>query len=184
MKKYLLFSLHIFFISGLYAVKAQELVPEPKRNTIFVELLGNGGIYSLNYDRILISKEKWKLAGRAGVSYFNFFDDFNTQFYAIPLEVSHLLGKGNHFLETGLGFTPLYKTSEGIGEININQETLFLISTARLGYRYQRKDGGFFFKAGWTPQFNKAYRFGNSPFPKNYSYFEPIMGGIGAGYTF
>jgi len=184
MKKYLLLSLLLLFSSVLLSVKAQEIGPELKRNTIFIELLGNGGIYSLNYDRILLSKEKWKLAGRAGVSYFNFSDDFNTQYYAIPLEVSYLVGKGNHFLETGLGITPLYKIGERIEEFNIEQETLFITSTARIGYRYQRKDGGFFFKAGWTPQYTKAYRFGESFLPKRYGYLFPIMIGIGAGYSF
>ena len=184
MKKYLFLSLFLLFNSVLLSVKAQEIGPKLKRNTIFIELLGNGGFYSLNYDRILISKEKWKLAGRAGVSYFNFFDDFNTQYYAIPLEVSYLVGKGNHYLETGLGITPFYKFGEGIEEFNHEQKTLFITSTARIGYRYQRKDGGFFFKAGWTPQYTKAYRLGESLFPKKYSYFSFIMVGIGAGYSF
>jgi len=184
MKKHLLISMHLLFISGLFSVKAQELVPEPKRNTIFVELLGNGGIYSLNFDRILISKEKWKLAGRVGFTYHNFFDDLNSQFYGIPLEVSYLLGRSNHFLETGLGVTPVYDTSDGFEQNSPKQETLFIITPVRIGYRYQRKEGGFFFKAGWTPQFYKSYPLDTYNFPKNKGKIILIMGGIGAGYTF
>src|SRR6476659_1409442 len=93
-----------------FSIHAQNLQVPVKKNTVFMELLGKGTKYSLNYDRILKSKEKWKLAGRIGGSYNNSFDVFNEQLISLPLELSYLRGRDRHFLEIGVGATPVYWT--------------------------------------------------------------------------
>ena len=120
-----------------------------------MELGGNGVFYSLNYDRMLVVKEKWKVAGRAGISYFNdhiFFKETNPRnLYTFPLEVSYLRGKQNHYLELGLGITPGFESYPESSFENENKpETPF---TVRIGYRYQKRQGGFFLKTGFTPFF-------------------------------
>ncbi len=128
------------------------------KNTIYFELFGNAIGYSFNYDRILISKQKLKTAGRIGISYIPPILP-PEHFIIFPLEISELisLGKENHNIEIGLGVTFLFQLHEGNdsgwwtnSEIDRRIET---IAAPRLGYRYQRKDGGIFWKAGYTPLF-------------------------------
>jgi hypothetical protein len=76
---------------------------------------------------------------------------------AVPFEVSGLLGRGKHHLELGVGITPHLATS-----LDFNSETLELedkvvfgsLIPLRIGYRYQKPEGGFFFRVGYSPFFN------------------------------
>jgi hypothetical protein len=150
-------------------VSAQEIEEPLMKNTIFLELAGNGGFYSLNYDRILLEKAKWKLAGRIGAMYYreelNYLDYNHSLKIAVPIEASYLRGKGDHYLELGIGMTPWYENYKDFDASEISH--IVLLSSARLGYRYQKKEGGMFLKAGFTPllQFkNKVYENGSSIF--------------------
>ncbi|PZV80344.1 hypothetical protein CLV31_112111 [Algoriphagus aquaeductus] len=73
---------------------------------------------------------------------------------AILIEVSGLLGRGKHHFKLGIGGTPHIATS-----LNFNAETSELedklvfssLIPLRIGYRYQKPEGGFFFRVGYTP---------------------------------
>lgn len=68
---------------------------------------------------------------------------------ATPVELSYLRGKGNHLLELGLGVTPLLQNGR---ETNDAQAKFWeVLPVVRIGYRYQRREGGIFYKAGFTP---------------------------------
>ncbi len=139
MKKFLLLFLFAFIIIG--AANAQSIPTSVQKNTVFLELGGNGVYYSLNYDRILLAKTNWKLVGRVGAMYHTHF----AQRAAIPLELSYLRGRKNHHLEFGLGVTPLYEFFQRV-ERDQNQALLIntaLLYSSRIGYRYQKK--------GWRP---------------------------------
>lgn len=145
-----------FLITILFALKVNSLVAqsysEPiKRNTLFIEVGGNSPLYSFNYDRILIKRITWKLAGRIGVMYFNdnrgLIENSENHISSIPLELSFLQGKSNHNLEIGVGITPLAKEYSDEAK-----KGFFKVATfGRIGYRYQKSNGGLFFKAGFTP---------------------------------
>jgi hypothetical protein len=100
---------------------------------------------------------------------------------AIPLELSGLIGNGNHHLELGLGVTPHLATS-----LEFNPETSELedkvvfgsLIPLRIGYRYQKPEGGFFFRVGYTPIIDFPPRTGG-----NWS-FNPYSAGVSFGKSF
>ena len=113
------------------------------KNTVYFELLGNGGIYSLKYDRIILAKKIFKISGSIGVSYIPPSIRYNHTF-TYPTEINLMYGKRN-YLEVGIGFTPVF---------NLYKEDIFKIydiysyPVLRIGYRLQKPNGGFFFKTG------------------------------------
>lgn len=162
---------------SVISAKAQDTTAfTPKAlNTIYVEGLGNGGVYSLNYDRLLDSH--W--AVRIGVSYFEGrgTETFSSSM-ALPLSVSYLINfpTSPSHIELGIGLTPYrsyFLYYETLSEF-VNQ---FLIFTPMLGYRFQPQEGGFNFRILATPSF---VLFEKKPILIT----TPIWGGISVGYTF
>jgi len=139
------------------------------KNTVFVELFGNGGIYSINYDRMLVKKNKIKISGRIGFSLLPVYNNI----FTYPLELSAFYGK-KHNVEIGIGYTPVF---------NLYNENIFKIydmysyAGARLGYRFQKENDGFFLKAGfmYVMELYDNYR--------DYDDF-PYWFGVGFGRTF
>ncbi len=156
--------------------------PEPvRRNTFFLELGGNGMFYSLNYDRILLNRDNWKLSGRVGAMYLPPLNERNRHMVGGPVEISYLRGRGRHFLELGLGGTVIYDTY-ALSNSRVND--LAVMAVARIGYRHQKPEGGFFYKVGFTPLLGALY---NEYYPERgplllapFAY--PLVG-LGFGYT-
>lgn len=159
--KSLIFLFLFSLLTGI--VSAQDTSEPAKKNSIFLEYFGNGSFYySLNYDRIMLDKPSWKLAARIGAMYhrqkFDFFVENGYRLrYNIPIEISYLRGKGNNYLELGAGVTYLHEgydsyvqTEFGLPRIGyIKHQNLNYFG--RIGYRYQKTNGGVFFKVGFTP---------------------------------
>ena len=147
------------------------------KNTVYFEALGNGLLYSLNYDRILAKHRKFALAGRVGAARM---PDINYQFdYTFPVEISLLYGKTNQFMEFGAGITFIdareFSNQQENPSYTLNNE-IVRYKVMRVGYRYQEPEGGFFFRAGlmyfmidWT---NLQHGYAAIPW-----------GGISLGYT-
>jgi len=166
------FFLFFLFFLLILTITAQENIESSTRNTFFFEAGGNSPFYSLNYDYILKEKEKWKLSGRVGLMYVNTFTQIKRQIIGMPLELSYLRGRERSFLEIGIGFTTVYDNYYLAG---MYQSTLIIESekindlvlgpVLRLGYRYQKREGGLFYKIGFTPlafiivDLNKAERY-------------------------
>jgi hypothetical protein len=121
------------------------------RNTIYLEVLGNGFIYSLNYERFLTDN----FNARIGAEYFSVNADGsgNANLLIVPATVSFLgLHKGAHGFELGAGIDFVYassKTSNG----DFSQGST-VAGTAIAGYRYSPLDGGFNLRFAFTPIFN------------------------------
>ena len=111
-----------------------------KRNSVYAELGGNGGLYSLNYDRILTSN-KYVLSGRIGISIGQTLT--NNLSGIFPMELNALIfNETPHHLEMGVGVAPYIDYSKQFE----------LYSSFRIGYRYQNfKKNGVIFRAGFTP---------------------------------
>lgn len=131
-----------------------------RRNTFFIEALGNGGNYSINYDR-LIGKNKPVTSIRLGL-----IGKVNYESSSIPIEFNMLFGSNTHKVELGLGFTGIFD--------NFDFEKMLLLF--RFGYRYQPREGGLFFRTGITP-FITLINIENENKVK-------FWGGLGVGYTF
>jgi len=131
------------------AVAASTVMPamlssDIAKNTVFVELLGNGGLYSLNYERLFpLRKNGLGLSARIGYAYWNSIQTSfkNFSYQTIPVELSALYGH-THKAELGLGYTPLIMRNG-----SLLYDTRHVLGL-RIGYRYQKPEGGFFFKCG------------------------------------
>ena len=125
-----------------------------QKNSLYLELLGNGIVYSINYDRSIPLSNKISLAPRIG---FEFLPHNNGSKYgnlSIPTEINLLISKNasskNHF-ETGLGLNFIgLKTYAGVinGSPAYDNNKFARITTLRVGFRHQQSSGGFMYRAG------------------------------------
>ena len=120
-----------------------QLISQSK-NALYLEALGNGVVYSINYDW-RFSKSMNGLGLRFGFGGFYAQDDV---LLSVPVLFNRLWGKRNHYLETAAGFGYYRFPDNIIGDYDYDS---FFAATFSLNYRYQPSDGGLMFKAGWTP---------------------------------
>lgn len=100
---------------------------------------------------------------------------------AIPLEVSAFYGKSNHHLELGFGVTSFLNTSSVFDSETfetIEKVVYDAFIPLRIGYRYQKPEGGFFSRVGYTPIINFPTSGG-----EEWS-FEPRFAGLSIGKSF
>lgn len=162
MRSYLLYSL--FFLSVL-TIRGQKINTDDslkiscKKNSIYIELGGQGGIYSIGYDCIFDIKEKTKNSFSIGFSYVQGLDNRNiVRVFVLPFSRNTIYFR---YLELGLGLTPaIYaelkkaSTYKAVYVDAYTEITPLLFLTPKLGFRYQKNDGGFFFRAALTPMFS------------------------------
>lgn len=113
---------------------------EGPSNAAYLELLGNGFLYSVNLERRV--ERYW---GRIGFGYAQ--DSEGGAVFAAPVMVGTLWGGGPHYLETGLGLSLAQHPGD---------DEPFLFGSATLGYRYI-SPGGLLVRAGITPFFDPRF---------------------------
>jgi hypothetical protein len=175
---------YLLLLAAFFSADAQRAEQPMQKNTFFLELGGNGLFYSLNYDRILLGRSTWKLSGRMGGLYFPGLGEANRHMIGLPLELSYLRGRNNHHLELGLGFTPMYDTYPIMGldgQKDVVQD-LALMGVARIGYRHQKREGGLFYKIGFTPLLGTVYDLSNRLSRPTELFAYPLVG-LSLGYT-
>lgn len=165
------------FIPDLKAQKETEIFTS--RHSAYLEVGGNGGLFSLNYENIFWQKGKLKTAARLGLSPLFLFD-LNSKLHFVPFvptEVVGFLGRKNHHFEFGAGYTPFWRPvskDKFSSQVDAFQYGYFL--PFRLGYRFQRPEkGDYFYRIGYTPAFISL---------KDKFLFEPLYGGISIGKNF
>ncbi len=132
------------------------------KNLVYLELLGNGGLYSVNYERMLTNN----LSARLGFSYLSIgatssngtdTSSAKATLVTAPVLINYTVGSKNHRAEFGAGATLVYVSASasggGLGE---SGEGAGVLGTGVVGYRYSPADGGFVFRAGFTPLFGKG----------------------------
>jgi hypothetical protein len=135
------------------------------KNAIYVDLLGPGLFYSINYDRVIMDD----VSARIGFSYLSLgatVDDGagttvsqSFAYWAVPLTVSYLgIGSKDNMFEVGGGGILMNVEGSGLVEAegeNVDAEgnidTMLFGMTALAGYRHQPADGGFVFRVGMSP---------------------------------
>lgn len=129
------------------------------RNAIYVEALGQGGIYSVNFDH-RFTKE---IGFRAGFTTWSWMT-------GLPLMINYLgPGPVDHF-EIGIGALVGLSTLNLPSPFENGLNRGHIIGTGTVGYRYQPDNGGLVFRLDFTPWFG-------------YKYFE-AWGGVSLGYAF
>ncbi len=133
-----------------------------KKNSFYLELLGNNGLYSLNYERILYTKANQKENLALSVGFNVPFSLFQTK---VPIELKYIWGK-THTFELGSGIT--LGTANWFDELEQNKwvGSYFVV---RAGYRYSKK--GLLIRV--APMIH---------IPKYWS--SAIWGGVSVGYSF
>jgi len=112
---------------------------------LYIEVIGQSCSYlSINYDLIfsITTSMKHRIAIRAGLGHSIFW-------HSIPFTVSYVTGR-NHNLELGVGL--VHVGGHGWDGDYFKWTAL----TALIGYRYQRPQGGFVFRIGFTPLFKQG----------------------------
>jgi hypothetical protein len=130
----------------------------PAGNAVFLELLGNGVLGSVNYERALGPR----VTARVGVSNLSAFETGREPdagaFATGPVMMTYLAGSGNRRLEAGvgalLGLGDL-NDSEAIEVATLRARSVKGIPTMTLGYRHQRPGAGSVFRAGVTPLYSR-----------------------------
>ncbi len=160
MKHLLLYFFFLFGSCNIFcqtALSKDSVLHNYKRNTFFLEFGGQGGFYSIGYDRILEINGKIRHTSSIGLSYLFLGVGSNTelrpQIFSLPYSNNIVFKNG---FELGIGVTiALYtetRTSYYHGGSSTNTEiTTYLFAVPRIGYRYQKNTGGIFFRAALTP---------------------------------
>lgn len=181
--KYSLFLVLIFVLTISFVSRTQT---EPgtftAKNSVYLELAGNAGRYAFNYGRIIHQKGKLKLNASAGFSMWpKKFDSKTIWLPTVPIEVSAFYGKSNHHLELGMGVTSYLTRSLAFDSEtfeNIDKVVFDAVIPVRIGYRFQKPEGGFFFRLGYTPVINLPTG------GRGESSFDPYWAGISFGKSF
>ena len=118
------------------------------KNSLYLELGGNALVYSINYDRVLTDD----FSARIGIGFYSLDDDTgdSASLSGIPITAHYLFGKGNSRLEIGAGLV-IFTGKADISTIETKDSAV--LGTGVFAYRFQKPDGGVFFKAGFTPLF-------------------------------
>jgi len=149
--KYLVTSFFFFVCSIVYSQETSSFEASP--NSVYVELIGNGIMYSVNYDRVIKTRDRMKFSARIGFSYVDIglFDEIEG--VVVPIELLGWIGDKGHF-EFGAGLSSQFVTLEDdslLGGPSERYDSQAYYLTGRLGYRLQKPDGGFLFRAGFVP---------------------------------
>ena len=153
-------------------VFCQEKVTLPfefqHKNSIQLELFGHGVFYSINYERILLNGEKFKTTGQAGFAWYPPATDVRE--FWLPVSINELFSFNKHHVEFGLG--TVFTVEENLERSGKTTRAWYNLLSGRIGYRYQKPNGRFIFRIGFTPLYELD---GNE--------FHPL-GGVTFGYSF
>jgi len=128
-----------------------------KRNVLYFELLGTGGLYSVNLEH----RFGEHVSGRVGFTKWSFPGFFvvgagTLDVTGFPIMLHYLSGGGNHHLDVGLGvavFTVRLDGRDFFFKQEISGQGTAAVGAGVIGYRYQPRGGGVFFRIGFSPLF-------------------------------
>ncbi len=138
-----------------------QQVPEQKtfaKNAIYGELAGNGGFYTINYERFLTEDASI----RVGAMYMSIsvsagsgqnMAESSGTWMTFPVLFEYTgIRSGAHALNLGAGLDFFYFSgSVGTFEATASSSGMLPAATVDLGYRYSDPKGGFLFKIAYTP---------------------------------
>jgi len=142
------------FLAGVApGAYAQDTAVPARDNAAYFELLGNGGLYSVNYERALTPWLRVRV-GAASWTAESFWSDAERQIRTFPVMLHVVPGRGAHRLDAAIGVLPGHTGRDR----DVGESGGFLSLIALVGYRYEPPQRRFIFRAGFTP----FYGFGES----------------------
>lgn len=173
--KFLLAFLALIIISGNSFAQSNENEKPKGNSSFFAEGGGPGIMFSLNIDK-RFNSSRFGLGARAGLGFVTGWQ-YNDQTYfdlssaiTVPVQLNYVFGKENspHSLEAGGGVTYVSKKFDIMEFYDEKQTQVF--GTVSFMYRRQPKDGGFSWRAGFSPLIGKDLI--------------QLFGGVSIGYNF
>jgi hypothetical protein len=167
---------------------SEQTTNKPAPNSVFLEGMGSGLFYSINYERRVIDD----VGVRAGFSYMSMSAGAtagdttataSSTYVTIPITVSYLGVRGRRSgLEVGGGMTLAYASgSASTGVSSSSGSGMAPIGTAMVGYRLHPVDGaGFQLRAGVMALAAKGFSF--DPDPNKFGVLPWIYLSLGAGF--
>ena len=134
--------------------KAQEAL---LKNSIYLELGGLGGAYSINYERSFYFNTSFGL--RAGIGFSPSLLDFEFS-PRFPVRTILFYEIKNHVIESGLGITTYMRDYDIRREVTMEADIALL---GQLGYRYNFKHSKGFAGIAFTPLLYEKNRDGILP---------------------
>lgn len=131
------------------AAQSNDALKFTYKNSIQLELGGNGAFYSLIYERVLLNGNRFKTSGQAGIAYYPPSTGILDLWIPVLVNELYSINKNNH-LELGLGYAFVYSATRDIENNPYNWEWSGFY-TGRIGYRYKFKDGKCFLRVAFTP---------------------------------
>lgn len=128
-----LFISFLFQLAFCVSIQAQSTslitsgTKELRKNSLYLEMLGNGAVYSFNFDRLIPIKKTFALVLRVGGNEYHG-SSTEEKSYNFLGSVGLISGISKHFIEPGLGYT--YFTG--------SPDRLIVLS---FGYRFQGRKG-------------------------------------------
>ena len=128
--------------------------------SLFLEVGGNGGLGSVNFDSRFNKTEKG-LGYRVGFGFIPptySFADSRPSIWTVPVGLNYLIGGQRHYLETGLGITYYFfkGTTSGVWGIHENDKGNGFVFIPSAGYRYAPDGKAFQGRLFASPLINSA----------------------------
>lgn len=116
------------------------------KKAVFVEILGSGLLYTINYDTRLKQDVNQGIGIRVGIGKGTYSSNqtFGQRFTTLPINLNYLYGKKRSGLEAGVSITPEFTFQDFDDRVN-------LYGILNLGYRYQPLNKGLLFRLAYTP---------------------------------
>ena len=142
---------------GHRAALSQQPAHPTAKNSAFVEIAGNGGLASINYERSVAPGLQVRIGwGNWGADTQDDFATYSKSYNTFPIMVSSVLYPGTHHLEVGGGVTLGREAVDSM--VVLAERTTFSRSITTLesfvGYRRQPPGGGFVLRLGLTPSYS------------------------------
>lgn len=147
----------LLLVGAMLAAAPASTKAQSARNVAYLELGGNGLLYTLNYERNFSPS----VSGRLGLMQFSVSSASSSgsgsaSLSLVPLMVNYFVGS-SHRLELGAGPLIMRASAEAsAGSFEASESGVGFGGTATIGYRYQQLDGGFMFRLGLTPVFSSS----------------------------
>lgn len=148
-------------LSTTQGASASEPEERSAKNSIFLEVLGPGAVYSVNYERLVPKDIGLRIGFSGWRSATTFLDTSKSRFFMVPVGLSYIgVSNGKSSLEVGGGVT-MYHEKEKFtlffGPSGTSKD-FGAFGNGIVGYRLQRPDGGFQFRVGVAALYGPGWR--------------------------
>lgn len=123
-----------------------------RKESTYVEFGGTGIVLSVCADRLIRVDKKRTNSFAAGFSFMHLPFSNGLTMLGVPISYNVLFGKRENHFELGFGLTTMFQEETNVTYNSIDYyRYVRFYSVPRIGYRYQKPEGGFFFRIAFTP---------------------------------